>query len=436
MNISARTATYLVLAVLAALIAWPLVTPHAVAKGYPTPAPVLPDYKNRNATIAVFERRVAADPRDQLSLRILGAQYLQRYRERGDIGDLDRAEHAARHALVLQPANADAIRAVLISALNAQHRFHDALAYARISYRGREHNPETVGQLAALELEVGAYDAASHELAAAPHDRIVGSLEAAQARLDEATGRLALAREAIDRAMAYSDAVIDNSAESRAWYHFRAGELAFEAGDVKGAEQDERDALALFPDYAKAYNMLARLYCATHRWQECLSAATHGAQLVPLPETLGYEADAQRALKDASGAASTEALIGVVEQIGNARHINDRLLAVYYCEHDAKLPNALAIAQRELAVRDDIYAEDTLAWAAYKNGQWALARSASAKALRFDTEDAKMQYHGSMIALHFGATDEAKRRLTRALALNPVFHATYANDARATLARL
>lgn len=436
MKLAPRTAAYITLAVLASLIAWPFVTPHAQANGYPAPAPVLPDYLNRNATISVFEKRAAADPRDQFSRRILGAQYLQRFRERGDFRDLDRAKFAERQALALQPANADATRAVLIAALSDEHRFHAALPYARESYQGREKSPEAAAQLATLEIEIGNYAAAARALAGVTNDREVGSFDAAQARMDELTGKLAAARQLIDRAMAYSDAVIDNSAESRAWYHFRAGELAFEAGDAKAAEGDERDALARFPEYAKAYNMLARIYCATHRWQECLEAAHHGARLFPLPETLGYEADAQRALGDRGAANSTDALIGAVERIGNSRHISDRLLAVYYSEHDEKLPDALAIARRELAVRDDIYAEDTLAWAAYKNGRWQTARTAIAKALRFDTQDAKLQYHAGMIALHFGETAEAKRRLRRALALNPVFHPTYADDARRTLAHL
>ena len=59
-----------------------------------------------------------------------------------------------------------------------------------------------------------------------------------------------------------------------------------------------------------------------------------------------------------------------------------------------------------------------------------------AKAIRYDTQDPRLQFHAGMIALHFGDRTEAKRRLQRALALNPSFHQTYADEARATLARL
>ncbi len=158
---------------------------------------------------------------------------------------------------------------------------------------------------------------------------------------------------------------------------------------------------------------------------------------MPLPETLGYKADAQRALGDADGAAQTQDLIVAIERIGNAYRVNDRLIAIYYSEHGLKLDDALRIARREIAVRgDEIYAQDTLAWAAAMDGHWDEAGRAIGRAIRYDTEDPRLQFHAGMIALHFGRLAEAKRRLIRALALNPQFHPVYADQARATLARL
>ena len=63
------------------------------------------------------------------------------------------------------------------------------------------------------------------------------------------------------------------------------------------------------------------------------------------------------------------------------------------------------------------------------------ARAHPPTALRFDTENALLQYHAGSIALHFGDRSEAKRRLERALALNPQFHPFYADDARKQLGR-
>jgi tetratricopeptide (TPR) repeat protein len=157
---------------------------------------------------------------------------------------------------------------------------------------------------------------------------------------------------------------------------------------------------------------------------------------VPYPETLGYEADAQRALGDAAGAARTDDLIRTIEKIGNTQHISDRLLAIYYAEHRIHTDDAYRIAERELAARDDIFTEDTLAWAAAMDGKWDEARTHENRAIRFDTENSLLQYHAGVIALHFGDAAAGKARLRRALALNPSFHPFYADDARSRLARL
>jgi Flp pilus assembly protein TadD len=135
--------------------------------------------------------------------------------------------------------------------------------------------------------------------------------------------------------------------------------------------------------------------------------------------------------------AQTRDLIVAIEQIGNAYHVNDRLIAIYYSEHGIRLDDGLRIARREIAVRgDEVYAQDTLAWAAAMDGHWGEARSAMAKAVRYDTDDPRLQFHAGMIALHFGDTADAKLRLSRALALNPQFHPVYADEARLVLASL
>ena len=87
-------------------------------------------------------------------------------------------------------------------------------------------------------------------------------------------------------------------------------------------------------------------------------------------------------------------------------------------------------------MRDDIFTEDTLAWAAAMDGKWNEARVAIAKAGRLGTENSLLQYHAGVIALHFGKRQEAKLHFERALALNPEFHPFYADAARSQLAAL
>jgi tetratricopeptide (TPR) repeat protein len=241
----------------------------------------------------------------------------------------------------------------------------------------------------------------------------------------------------LQAASAQTDAILDNPAQGRAWYHFRLGELAFSEGAVAQAEGEERYALSQFPNFELAYRALARFCWAAKDWHCALDAATKAASVVPIPESLGYEADAQAALGDASGAAQTRSLIFAIERIGNAYRLNDRLLAVYYAEHRLRPDDALRIAQREVAVRgEEIYAQDTLAWAAAMARRWQLADRAMRSAIRFDTQDPRIQFHAGMIAYHFRRYAQARRRLERALALNPQFDVFYADEARTVLSSM
>jgi tetratricopeptide (TPR) repeat protein len=401
-------------------------------------APVERDYELRNAYVAFWEGAVRQHhAHDFLSPRQLAEQYLQRYRETGDIEDVVRARNMAERSLAVQPRNVAAI-AELASVLLTLHRFREALGYAERLVAYDPSSPEFLALKANLEMELGEYERAGTTLSRIQSDKrqTVQALTSL-ARLDELTGHLGRARALLANATAQADAIGDAQAQSRAWYHFRAGELAFKAGDNEAAIEDEQVALAIMPTFNLALKDLAKFELANGNARQALDAAVRGAQVTPFPETLGYEADAQAALGDQRAAAATRDLIFAIERIGNAYHVNDRLLAVYYADHRLRRTDALAIARREAAARgDEIYAQDTLGWAAAEDNHWAEARRALTQATRYETEDPSLQYHAAIVALHFGRTVEAKRRLEDALALNPHFDPVFADDARRRLAAL
>ncbi|MEH2116847.1 tetratricopeptide repeat protein [Nostoc sp.] len=387
---------------------------------------VFPDYLQRSHIISVYEEKVAQSPNSSIFLRLLADQYLRRFREMADVEDVLRAEQAARRSLALQPRHNQVSSMLLASALLSQHQFRSALDVLNNS---SVDNPNIVSLLASIQMELGDYEATHQLLQNLPKKESNGQ-NAVVARYLELTGNLASARQLLDEAMQEMDSFYTMSAETRAWFHVRTGDLAFAAGDLALCEQRYREALDLFPRHIAAFTGLARLYAAQHRWQDALNAANQGIELMPQVETLGYKADAQLALLDQKGAAETEDLIGVVAYLSKVKGIYDRALAVYYTEHGIHLTEALEIARSEVVVRDDVYAEDTLAWAAAANGQWQEAQRAAQQATRFGTEDALLQFHAGMIALHLGNREEAVKRLTQAVSLNPQFHHKYADQAR------
>jgi len=86
-------------------------------------------------------------------------------------------------------------------------------------------------------------------------------------------------------------------------------------------------------------------------------------------------------------------------------------------------------ARRE---RDDLYTEDTCAWALYRAGRLDEAEAASRKALALGTPDARLLHHAGAIRLARG--DRTGLALVRrALRLNPGFDLTGAAEAKRLL---
>jgi Flp pilus assembly protein TadD len=96
----------------------------------------------------------------------------------------------------------------------------------------------------------------------------------------------------------------------------------------------------------------------------------------------------------------------------------------------------LELAKRDLHNRQDVYAHDALAWALVKNGQPQEAEKAMTEALKLGTRDAMLFYHAGVIQQQLGEAAKARDYLGRALAVNPHFSLTQAEDARQRLAAL
>jgi tetratricopeptide (TPR) repeat protein len=142
---------------------------------------------------------------------------------------------------------------------------------------------------------------------------------------------------------------------------------------------------------------------------------------------LGRDADARRQY-------------ALVEYIGRLSALNkvvyNRELALFYADHDLKLPEALALARAELSVRRDVYTQDVLAWALLKNGRAREALEPLSEALRLGTRDARLFFHAGMIHRAAGNDEAARDFLGRALALSPRFHVLQAPIAVKVLAEL
>jgi tetratricopeptide (TPR) repeat protein len=426
---------------IAAVAAWPHMLDRSVASAeaaaFPTMAPVTPDYLQRGKLVAFWERATNEHHRgDMISPNNLAEQYLQRYREHFDVGDLTRADHAAHESLAAQPMGNLGAEFALAAVELTEHRFHAALSRVKSIERWDAGDDNVIIREAGLELEIGDTAAARRALDRVARKNRSDAWNVVQSHDLAITGHLAQARELFVSPTAYANAEFDAPAQSRAWYYVHTGEMAFDAGDIAAAEAAETQALAIYPDDADAQRVRARIECGHAEWRACLSDAIASSARVPYPETLGFIVDARRALGDEAGARAAHDEIRVIERLGDSTHIADRLLAMYDADHHVDTGEAYRLALTDRAARDDVYAEDTLAWAAASDGRWQVARRAIARAQASGIQNAGVAYHAGVIAQHDGDLARAGADFRIALAQNSSFNAAQAADARTRLAAL
>lgn len=432
---TARSTIAVAAAAIAIGAAWPWVTARRAQATSIPPAPVSTDYLQRDRLIAFYERQLRRDALDQITQRMLGAEYLQRFRETGDTNDVTRAHAMGERSLRLQPQGNVAALGIIASSDLAFHRFGSALAAERAAIEAAPFDQNARAQSASILMELGRYGEAAAILFHPSGSEPNPTWMSIRARYRELTGDLAGARDEFARATQMVDRMETVPAYTRSWYHVRDGQLAFEAGDARTANAEFTESLRIFPNNAMALLYQAKFYRAHGDWSRSLLAAERSAELYPLPQALGYEADAQRALGNEAGASKTDALIRAEQRLFDVQGINDRLLATYYAEHHEYLGDALAAARSDLRKRgNEIYADDTMAWVLAAMGRWPQAREYADRALRYGTQDPEVQYHAGVIAFHTGHAGEARVRLRAALNADASFHPFYADDARKLLA--
>jgi tetratricopeptide (TPR) repeat protein len=92
---------------------------------------------------------------------------------------------------------------------------------------------------------------------------------------------------------------------------------------------------------------------------------------------------------------------------------------MFCADQGRDLDAALELARKDLELRSDVFAHDTLAWVYYKKGQIAEADQEMGKALSRGTQTAPPYYHDGMIAKASGDQDRAATFFSIARRLNP-----------------
>jgi len=396
--------------------------------------------------IAVLQNQVKESPDDYSRYDHLGAAYFQKARETGDIAYYELAEKTLNRSVALMPRNPTTVDPLVDLALvyMGEHRFTDALISTQQAIAAG------TGNLVAFATEGDAYiDIGEYEQAAAAYDtlRTLGGAIASPLTLAYmADSRLSylkfLSGETAESIRLMNQATVaalqlNIPKENLAWLYYEWGQRYFQAGDLQHADMAYSSALAADPGHYRSLAGLAQVRAAQEKLDDSIKLYKASVAIVPLPQYIADLGDIY--LKTGQNREAQEQY-DLVEYIGHLGKLNqvlhNRDLALFYADRGMKLTEAVQLARDELAVRQDIYTWDALAWVLFKNHQLPEAKQAIDKAQRLHTNDPILLFHAGMIEHALGNDAAGQDDLRRALAINPHFHIFYAQQAADALAEV
>ncbi len=418
---------------------------NAVAAFTPVPETLLtPLPTDTSRSIQKAQLTLERNPKDAEGYAVLGAAYFQRARETGDVSDYQLAEEALTKSLDLDSTDFSAADALgtLAEVCMGEHRFTDALTYAQKALSLGTGDVSPFAIIGDAYADMGEYDKAAASYARLTPRDMTLSPHAAYAR----DSRLAFLKFVAGDTVGAIDLMKTSVAEgveaqlpreNLAWLYYELGEFETQAGDTASADASYLAALNTHPGDYRALAALGKLRANNGRYNEAIILYQKAIAVVPMPIFIAELGDLYARTGNQADAQNQYALVEYIGLLGKINQVlHNRDLALFYADHDTKLPEALELAQKELEVRHDVYTWDALAWALFKNGKLTEAASASDKAMHMGTKDPMLHYHAALIAEKLGQREKALSELKQALEINPHFHLVYAKAASDKIAAL
>ncbi len=384
----------------------------------------LADNNIRAAQAAIEEK-----PNNAKGYNLLANAFMQKARETGDFSLNLRAEQSLKESFRVAPDNYDATKHQAALLLNF-HKFPEALQTAQKALAVSPKDFTVYDVMVDALVELGDYDRA---------------VESAQKRVDirpdtAAYSRISYLRSlhgdtkgSIEMMRMAAESASPANPEGIAWCRVHLGDELMNDGRLQEAEREYDFALFTLPDYHLALAAKGRARFASGDTENAISFYKRAADRVPLPEYVTALGDLYTKLGRTNEAKQQYAQVEFIEKAGASSGTYSLQIAMFWADHDIRLDEALAIAQRERAGRNDIYTADTLAWILYKNGRFQEAKAAIDEALRLGTLDPRLLYHAGMISLSLGDKKAGSNYLKKALTINPSFDILHADIAREKL---
>jgi tetratricopeptide (TPR) repeat protein len=346
------------------------------------------------------QKVLAANPKNLAAESELTAAYLQKLRENGDGGYLDRASALVDRMLTQDPGNYEAMR--FRNEIDLQkHDFKAVEDRARDLLRFEPSDAGAWGNLADASMELGKYEAAAEAyakmFAIRPGLAVYNRIAWFRFVTGDPASAISFMQQAVD---AGADAP-----ENTAWCTAELGDMYFKTGKPDQAVEAYDSALALFPNLHRALAGKGRVQAARGNVAAAIASYERAQSIVPMIEYAGALEDLYASAGMPAKAKQERDMIDVIDRLGAAKgESTNRNLAVILADHHRNMNHALELVQAEIATRPDVYTWDALSWVLFQSGRVEEAKTASERAMHFNTPEPKFREHAAAIA----ATPERK----------------------------
>jgi len=368
-------------------------------------------------------KRVAADPADYVSETALIKFELLKVRESGNLKQVphfrERLDAILKDVPHYSPASS-----TLSSVLLTLHEFSTAKEIAIRELERAPQDPSLRTILFDAEFEIGDLTSAGNELLKL---KKLSSNEPStlvrEARILTSKGDLLGAQKLLTRAATAASQDSRLSKIDTSWYYLTLGQYYFTRGQFPEAEKQYLKAEAAFPGWWAVDAHFGELLAAKRSFDEAVERFKKAASESERPESWQAIGEVLTLAGKANEASSwfKKAELGYQGAEAGGLLLFLHHQAHFYSDPQPNASKALALSERDAALRTTQSTLDQLAWANYRAGNFEMALEISKRALALQAPTAHVLYHASMIFGAAGKLKESKDFLALAGKYNPKF---------------
>jgi tetratricopeptide (TPR) repeat protein len=344
--------------------------------------------------ISMYSLMVKTKPEDLHFQVLLAGAYIQKTRETTDYSYLERAASILDSVISADNTHYEA-RRLLIETQLERHLFAKAAETSRRLIKMDGADPWNWGTLGDALTEIGEYNEAAEAyqkmVTLRPDLASYNRASHFHFLFNDIPGAIDIMKKAIEAG--------SSSPENVAWCMVDLGNIYFKSGQYELAAKEFTDAQRTFRGYHPAYAGLAKTQAEMGDVKSAIENYKRAQEITPLPDYAAALFDLYKKTGQAALAQKQMELLDAIDHVSRATgETANRNLVFAFADHDIKLDRALELAKGELEFRRDIYSYDALAWALYKNHQYAEAQKYMERAMALKTPEPLFRKHAEAIS--------------------------------------